>query len=155
MGHQRRRKFIKTLLWHYENALTSLFIMFFFSIFSRMCARRHADRNNFEHYKFGKLMNKAPCYNIICVRHLYHIQSCYQPLSPGILRILLTFLVPEEQGLLCWVWPLEGSVIIVIHTTGHVSCAPLHHRHILSYGELTLATCGIRRRSLRSRPWHE
>lgn len=57
-------------------------------------------------------------------------------------EVALTFLVPEEQGLLCRVWPLEGSVIIEIHAAGHIRRRALHHRHILSYGELTLATCG-------------
>lgn len=66
------------------------------------------------------------------------------------LEISLTFLVTEKQSLLRRVWPLEGSVIIVIHTAGHVGCAPLYHRHILSDGELTLATCGIVKQSLRS-----
>lgn len=67
----------------------------------------------------------------------------------------LTFLVSKKQSLLCRVWPLEGSVIIVIHATGHVGCAPLHHRHILSDGELTLATCGIIKQRLRLGLWHE
>lgn len=53
----------------------------------------------------------------------------------------LTFLVPEEEGLLCWIWPLEGGVIIIIHSAGHVSRAALDHRHILGDGELSLATC--------------
>lgn len=53
----------------------------------------------------------------------------------------LTFLVPEEEGLLCWIWPLEGGVIIIIHSAGHVSRAALDYRHILGDGELSLATC--------------
>lgn len=53
----------------------------------------------------------------------------------------LTFLVPEEEGLLCWIWPLEGGVIIIIHSAGHVSRAALDRRHILGDGELSLATC--------------
>lgn len=67
----------------------------------------------------------------------------------------LTFLVSKKQSLLCRVWPLEGSVIIVVHATGHVGCAPLHHRHILSDGELTLATCGIIKQRSRLGLWHE
>lgn len=108
--------------------------------------RSQADSGNFVHSKFDS------CSNVILLWHLYPISSFYD-YSHYSFGILLTFLVPKEQGLLCRVWPLEGSVIIVIHTAGHVGCAPLHHRHILSYGELTLASCGITRQSLRSWPW--
>lgn len=54
----------------------------------------------------------------------------------------LTFLVPEEEGLLCWVWPLEGGVVIVLHTAGQVRSPTLCHRHILNQRVLTADACG-------------
>lgn len=52
----------------------------------------------------------------------------------------LTFLVPKEQGLLCWIRPLEGGVVIMIYATGQVGCSSFCHRHILDDGELTLGS---------------
>lgn len=55
----------------------------------------------------------------------------------------LTFLVPEEEGLLCWVRPLEGGVVIVLHTAGQVRSPTLCHRHILNQRVLTADACDM------------
>lgn len=52
----------------------------------------------------------------------------------------LTFLIPKEEGLLCWVWPLEGGVVIMIHATGQVGRPSLCHCHILDNWELALGS---------------
>lgn len=55
----------------------------------------------------------------------------------------LTFLVPKKQGLLCWVRPLEGGVVIIFHTAGKVYCPTLCHCHILNQRVLTADTCAM------------
>lgn len=62
----------------------------------------------------------------------------------------LTFLVPEKEGLLCRVGPLEGGVVIILHTAGHVCCPTLRHRDILNQRVLTAAACDTTHKRKRS-----
>lgn len=53
----------------------------------------------------------------------------------------LTFLVPKKKGLLCWVRPLEGGVVIILHAAGQVCRSTLCHGDILNQRILTTDTC--------------
>lgn len=68
----------------------------------------------------------------------------------------LTFLVPKKEGLLCWVWPLEGGVVIILHAAGQVRRPTLCHRHILNQRVLATDACNMthrRERETRVRRW--